>query len=296
MIHPSLQASIIIVVKNDRGIDATLAHLEEMNNEAVFETIVIDASEQARLSDIRAKYPTVRWYQFPPSNQRTTPAQRNRGLDLAQSPLIVFLDANCVPAKGWLAAIISSIDAGEDIVCGPVLDLSKHNLVHYHPDITVGTYIDVCTTISVGIRRSVFNSVGQFDTSFSFGQDVDFFWRATDKGYRIYHNPLMVIGHNWGAPNEQLTRAFQYGKARAHLFKKHWRSRRGQLRDETHVWIYPLFILSLPITFLIHLYPLLIVIPALKNRFRNPLGLILHHLAYGVGVIAGVLKRWPLKA
>jgi GT2 family glycosyltransferase len=182
---------------------------------------------------------------------------------------------------------------GEDIVCGPVLDLSKNNLVHYAPELTEGGYIDVCTTIDVGLRRKVVERIGKFDVSFSFGQDVDFFWRARDAGFKIYHNPAAAIGHDWGERKEQLIRAFDYGKARAHLFKKHWRTRRGQLIHEPHVWIYPLFILGLPLTYFIPFYPLLVFIPLLKNSSKNPFGLVLHHLTYGIGVIAGTIKVWP---
>jgi cellulose synthase/poly-beta-1,6-N-acetylglucosamine synthase-like glycosyltransferase len=285
--------SIIIVVKNDRGIAATLEHLESLPVDVPHETIVVDASESSRLVDIKALYPEIIWDQFPVSVKRTTAEQRNRGIVLAKGDVIVFIDANCIPDTGWLQAIVSSIRAGEDIVCGPVHDLSESNLVHYAPALIDGKYVDVCTTISVGLRREVFNKVGNFDTSFLFGQDVDFFWRAHDAGYKIYYNPLVAIGHDWGEPKEQLHRAFVYGKSRAHLFKKHWKRRRGQLLREPHVWVYPLFILGLPVTYFIPFYPLLILIPLIKNRSDHPFGLILHHLFYAFGVIAGVLKQWP---
>ena len=293
MSTPEQFASIIIVVKNDRGIESTLEQLSKLRAETFFETIVIDASEPHRLADIKAKYPWTIWDQFPVSNQRTTPQQRNRGLELARGESIIFIDANCIPMEGWLTAMLASLQAGENIVCGPVLDLSKNNLVHYAPTLTTGSYIDVCTTINVGMKRVVIDRVGTFDISFSFGQDIDFFWRARDAGFKIYHNPLVAIGHDWGEPKEQLRRAFDYGKARAHLFKKHWRTRHGQLIHEPHVWIYPLFILGLPLTYFIPFYPLFVLIPMIKNRSHNPFGLVLHHLAYGIGVIAGALKPWP---
>lgn len=286
-------ASIIVVVKNDRGIRLTLDKLRAISTGAAFEVIVVDASEPSRLADIRADHAWVRWDQFPVSNLRTTPAQRNRGLELARGSVIVFLDANCVPADGWLDAIMASINAGEDIVCGPVLDLSESNLVHYAPTLSTGSYVGVCTTISVGFRREVVERIGNFDTTFAYGQDVDFFWRARDAAYKIYFNPLVAIGHDWGKQGEQFRRAFEYGQARAHLYKKHWRTRSGRLAREVHVWAYPLFIIGLPLTWWVPFYPLLVVIPLLKNRTSNPYGLILHHLAYGVGVIAGTLRVWP---
>lgn len=285
--------SVIIVVKNDRGIETTLDHLYKCRHDVSFEAIVVDSSEPDRLADIKAKHPWVRWDQFPVSNKRTTPEQRNRGLALAHGDVIVFIDANCIPVEGWLSAIRASIEDGKDIVCGPVLDLNKSNLVHYAPALSSAGYVDVCTTINVGMRRKVVERIGNFDASFSFGQDTDFFWRAQDAGFKIYYNPLVAIGHDWGKPKEQFRRAYEYGKSRAHLFKKHWQNRHNQLLHEAHVWVYPLFIICLPLTYFVPFYPLLILIPIIKHRSNNPLGLVLHHLAYGIGVIVGALKIWP---
>jgi glycosyltransferase involved in cell wall biosynthesis len=285
--------SVIIVVKNDRGIAGTLQQLYAAPAATPFEVIVVDASEPSRLADIREAHPKVLWDQFPVSNVRSTPAQRNRGLALASGDIIAFIDANCTPAATWLNGIVDAVQHGKDIVCGPVCDSNPKNLVHYAPKHTEGKYVDICTTISVGMRREVVETVGMFDTSFLFGQDIDFFWRAGDAGYRIYYDPRVSIQHNWGERREQLGRAYQYGKARAHLFKKHWRTRRSELRREPHVWVYPLYILGLPMTYFMPFYPLIILLPVLKNLTQNPFGLVLHHLCYGWGVLAGTFKSWP---
>jgi glycosyltransferase involved in cell wall biosynthesis len=91
-------ASIIIVNKNDRGIDTTLNHLKKASPGIPFEVIVVDSSLPGKMADIQAKHGSwITWDQFPYSNRRTTPEQRNRGLELANGNLIVFIDANCVP-------------------------------------------------------------------------------------------------------------------------------------------------------------------------------------------------------
>jgi len=289
-------ASIIIVVKNDRGIDQTIAGIYRCSFDKPYEIIVVDSSEPARLADIRAKYPMVVWDQYPVSDRRTTPEQRNRGLELARGEYIIFIDANCVPAATWLAAMVEELAGGKDIVCGPVRDLSEDNLVHYAVEQDQAGYVEECTTINVGLRRSVIETVGNFDERFSFGQDVDFFWRTADAGFRIFYDPRVSIGHDWGDRKEQLGRAYKYGYARARLFRKHWRRHGRQLLHETHVWIYPAFIVGLPVMLLFPLsplfllYPLLILVPLFKNRTANPLGLTAHHLIFGWGVLCGSLS------
>ncbi|HSX33740.1 MAG TPA: glycosyltransferase [Candidatus Saccharimonadales bacterium] len=285
--------SIIIVVKNDRGIEVTLQHLKRLRGQAPFEVVVVDSSRPGALADIEAKHRWTRWEHYPYNKARMTPYHRNRGLELARGGVIIFLDANCVPMDGWLEAIAARIDAGEDIVCGPVLDSSTTNLVHYAPTHDTGKYVDVCTTINVALRREVVERVGKFDTSFAFGQDVDYFWRAIDAGFQIYYDPAVAISHDWGKSKEQLRRAYDYGKARAHLFRKHWATRHQQLIREPHVWLYPLFMLGLPLTYFFWPYPLFLMVPVIKNRSEKPLGLVLHHLYYGYGVLAGAVKSWP---
>ena len=286
------RASVIIVVKNDRGIAATLDALQPQLIKAQSDVIVVDSSLPETLADIRESHPWARWEQFPFSTVRTTPQQRNRGIELATSDVIVFIDANCIPANGWLEALLRRIDEGKSIVCGPVNDSSETNLVHYAPVLLRAKYVDVCTTINVGLKRDVIDRIGGFDPSFRFGQDVDFFWRASDAGFKIFYDPKVAISHDWGNASEQLGRAFQYGKSRAHLFKKHWATRRGQLLHEPHVWVYPVFILGLPLTIWFPFYPLLLLVPLLKNRDGHPFSLTLHHLTYGLGVLAGVFTIW----
>jgi glycosyltransferase involved in cell wall biosynthesis len=284
--------SVIIVVKNDRGIAQTLKGIREGTFGGPYEVIVVDASAPEVLADIKSQNNWVRWDQYPVSEKRTTPQQRNRGLELAKGGVIAFIDANCEPAAEWLATIAKTIKSDQDIVCGPVNDLNTENFVHYAVDKKEAGYVDECTTINVGLRRAVFERVGNFDERFLFGQDVDFFWRTADAGYKIYFNPKMTIAHNWGDRKEQLVRAFNYGRARARLFKKHWELHGRQLlRDEPHVWMYPVFILGLPLTLFVPFYPLLLLVPLFKNRSSNPLGLVLHHLVFGWGVLVGIVSR-----
>jgi glycosyltransferase involved in cell wall biosynthesis len=290
--------SVIIVVKNDRGIARTLRGIKNGTYTGPYEVLVIDASEPQVLADIKEHNAWVRWDQYPVSDKRTTPQQRNRGLELAKGDIITFIDANCQPVPNWLATVAETIASGKDIVCGPVNDINEKNLVHYAVQQQEAGYVHECTTINVGLRRTVFDTIGNFDERFLFGQDVDFFWRTADAGFKIYFNPQMSIGHDWGGGKEQLHRAYKYGYARARLFKKHWKRHGGQLRYEPHVWVYSLFILGLPLTLFVPEYPLLIIVPLFKNRSSNPLGLVAHHLVFGTGVLVGVISplsglSWP---
>jgi glycosyltransferase involved in cell wall biosynthesis len=280
-------ASVIIIVKNDEGVGQTLALLVPQCEAARAEVIVVDASAPEMLAGIRQKYPQVRWEYFDQRGKRfTIPEQRNCSIGLAKGKYIIFIDANCEPAEGWLDAILETLNDGEHIVCGPVRDSSEHNLVHYTSGRAEHSYLDECTTINVGFTREVYERVGQFDTRLAYGSDVDFFWRAHDAGFAICSDPRVAISHDWGQTDEQLRRAFRYGRARAILHKKHWRRHwHHLLLHEPHVWIYPLYIVGLPIALVWPYYLLFLLVPLLKNRSAT---LVVHHLMFGWGVLVGV--------
>jgi glycosyltransferase involved in cell wall biosynthesis len=296
MKRPKPIISVVIVVKNDRGIARTLELIQESETKRPFEIIVVDASAPAALADIRDHFPSVNWVMFDQQGKYITIAeQRNRSLELAQGEIIVSIDANCEPHAGWLSQIEATLDSGESIVCGPVEDSNPANLVHYAPIHSEKKYVSECTTVSAGMKCQVFDVVGKFDTTLEYGEDIDFFWRAIDAGFRLCFDPKVVISHNWGGSSEQVHRAFRYGKWRAKLYKKHWRLRWQRLvRVEPHVWIYPLLIVSVIIgafwpPYIIILL-LLLVILAVKNR---SISLVIHHLIFGLGVIAGLVGAQP---
>lgn len=281
-----VRVSVIIVVKNDLGVARTLELVATQSLQSNFEIIVIDASLPHVLADVRQAHPEVRWVQYDQGGKRfTITEQRNLGINLARGEAIVFIDASCEPAAGWLDALVEAIDEGEDIVTGPCRASNPHNMVAYIAEHQARTYVPECTTINVAFRRSVLARVGDFDTSLDYGEDVDFFWRCVDAGFKICFEPAAQISHDYGEGAEQRRRAYRYGKSRAIIHAKHWRTRHTRLfRDEPHVWMYALFLATLPIALVWPYYVLLLLVPMIKNR---SISVVAHHLIFGAGVLVG---------
>ena len=63
------------------------------------------------------------------------------------------------------------------------------------------------------------------------------------------------------------------------------------LRDDPVAVVYPLFLLGLPLTLVFPLYPLLLVIPAWRNRASGGFQALVEHLWYGAGVLAELAGR-----
>lgn len=288
--HPTI--SIIIVNRDDPRITDTLEALERMRSDRDVEVIVVDAS-QGRLDHVRAAVPRVRWIEFapPPGSARTIARQRNAGLRAAVGSVIVFLDANCVPEEGWLDALVSPLlEGGEAIVSGSVRSREKAT---FHDrsdpyDLNAG-YLTECATINVALLHEVFDVVGDFDESIGFAEDVDFTWRAVDKGFRIYFAREAVVSHDWDGWRGDLERAVRYGVGRVRLLRKH-PDRLGRLVGlDLNMVVYPLFLLCLPIAILFPWYVLILVVPLVKNRRRSPFSTVAYGLAFGSGVLSEFL-------
>lgn len=287
--------SIVVISKDERGLDATLGAVQEqaaaLGRPA--ETVVVDASE-GRLDDIRDRHPAVRWIAFtrPAGVAVSIPHQRNAGVAAARGDVIVFTDAGCDPADGWLAALVAPLDAGESVAAGVALTADGRGIYDRHVrEGATEEYLPECPTITMAFTRAAFDAVGGFDEAFQYGSDIDFSWRLVDAGFRIRAVPGAVVSHDWGDVSRQVRRGYRYGRARARLYRKHRSRLAGALRSDPMVLVYPVFLLGLPLTLRYRLYPALLLIPAWRNRADGPARVVADHLAFGAGVLRESVRR-----
>lgn len=286
--------SVIIIVKNERGIADTLASLVWQEKPVPTEVLVIDASLPDTLKDIKQAHPEVVWHQFAPKvkNKSSIPEQRNYGIRQSTGDIIVFIDANCIPVAGWLTKLTASIlSGGEDIASGPFgsVNISKRVV---SDDSKPHTYLTCSGTGNLAFRRSVWEKVGGFDEKFLYGSDVDFTWRSVDAGYRIRSVADAGVSHDWGTPKEDIKRSFKYGKARADLLTKHPKRVANQLFGESiFIIVYTIWLLGLPLTFMFPWYPLSITILLVRNYRHKPFKTVVSNLIYTLGFYSELIKR-----
>jgi glycosyltransferase involved in cell wall biosynthesis len=286
--------SIVVISKDEPALDQTLAGVTEQAAAARAEVIVVDASE-GRLDEVRRRYPWVRWfdYQRPPGVRISIPHQRNFGVAHAVGDVIVFTDSGCVPRAGWLDELVRPILSGDEHVVAGIAPSPNTGTGVYDSHIEAAAradYVDECPTINLAFRRSVFDAAGGFDESFQYGSDIDFSWRIVETGHRIKSAAGAVVEHDWGDPRRQLKRSWQYGRARARLYRKHRSRLRDAWRRDPMVIAYPLFLLGLPLTARVPVYPLLLALPAWRNRDEGAVRTVVDHLVYGAGVLSGVAR------
>ena len=283
--------SVVIISKDEPDLDKTLADVAAQVDLLAEpgEIVVVDASA-GRLDQIKHRHQdTVRWLDFqPPAGVRVSiPHQRNVGVREAKGDIIVFTDAGCRPQPGWLASLVAPLQADENVTAGE--SQGEAGAKHYKlplDEVGEATYLKEAPTLNFAFRRKVFDAAGGYDERFAYGSDVDFAWRVNDLGYRIRYVPDAVIEHDYGTSRRQRHRSYVYGKARARLYRKHRARRRHIMRDDPIAVIYPLFLLGLPLTLVFPPYPLLLLIPAWRNRSEGIGRVLVDHLLFGAGVLA----------
>jgi GT2 family glycosyltransferase len=282
-----VRTAIIVINKNDPGIVQTLSALSQLRQVLAEEAeiVVVDASE-GRFDESRDRFPKVRWIPFAPIPGRPSiPHQRNVGVAQTTQDLVVFIDASCVPGPDWLEQLCAPIVAGEEtIVAGRHRSTTGQSYRDLAADRLEGRrYLTEAMTINLAIARSVLTQLGGFDESFRYGSDVDLSWRAIDAGHRIRYAPEAYVTHDWGDMRAETKRSLAYGRARAHLYLKHPNRWRGLLGPDSPVLVYPLLLVMLPLMFRRPRTLLVLLIPLIRNRGRQPVSALVEHLIYGAG-------------
>jgi glycosyltransferase involved in cell wall biosynthesis len=289
--------SIVIISKDEEGLDGTLASVSQQATALVeeCEIVVVDASG-GRLDHIwRRHKEQVRWlpFQQPAGVAVSIPHQRNAGVRSALGEVIVFTDAGCLPEDGWLARLTAPLYDGEDVAAGLTLGTSARPGLHNsEPPVPDSRYLEACGTGNLAFRRSAFDAVGGFDERFEYGSDTDFTWRLVDAGYRIRYLPDAVIRNDYGTWRRQLGRAYAYGKVNTRLYAKHPARLKHAIGGDPAIVAYPVFLLGLPLTLIFPFYPALLLIPAWRNRSQGPVRITVKNLVRGAGILAGLADGW----
>ncbi len=134
-------------------------------------------------------------------------AARNRGAAAATGDPLIFLDADCIPAQGWLSAILAAHDRGATVV-GGALDLPPGLPASARCDYYCGWYlvhsrrpagnVPHHPPPNLSVRRAPFLATAGFteEQPFSYTNEERAWQAALQRdGHRIYFEPRAVAHH-----------------------------------------------------------------------------------------------------
>jgi GT2 family glycosyltransferase len=228
-------------------------------------------------------------------------AARNRGVRESQGDPLIFLDADCMPEDGWLAAILASHAAGEVIVGGalelppglPAMARCDYYCGWYHVHARRAPgYVSNHPPGNLSVRRSAFLTTSGFTERqpIAYAHE-ELSWQAelARAGHRIRFEPrASVLHYNRPGFGNLLRRNYRWAYSAIET--------KAQTRAARMAWIYRyprlLIAASLPLAVAQTAY---ILLCWARARRIEPLAMfpavLAARTAYSAGMIAGGL-RW----
>lgn len=226
--------SVIIPVFNGEKFIKNL--LEHLNTQQYtpFEVIVVDDGSTDTTAQIVQSFSHVR-YTF--QENAGPAAARNSGLNLTKGEFIAFLDCDDLWSETHLKSLIQHFKANNElgIVEGLIQELTLKNqqfeaIEAPHFNCLLGSCI---------IRKSTFDTIGDFDEELLFCEDVDWFTRAWENNVkikRISNISLFYRRHEHNMTND-LTSRYRY---RMLFYKKKIAREKSMLKNKEMVRPFPL--------------------------------------------------------
>jgi mycofactocin glycosyltransferase len=167
-------------------------------------------------------------------------AARNAGLAQATTPLVVFIDSDCVPDDGWLEPVLAHFNdplvaaVAPRIVPRPAespTSLTRYEAVRSSLDrgsapglVRPLSRIPYVPSAALVVRRSAVPDA-LFDARLRGGEDVDLVWRLVEAGWDVRYEPEATVAHDGPATlGSWLGRRAFYGTTAGPLARRHPRS------------------------------------------------------------------------
>jgi mycofactocin system glycosyltransferase len=162
---------------------------------------------------------------------------RNAGLGQVRTPLVAFVDSDCVPGEGWLTSLLGYFEdplvaaVAPRIVPSPVYPstvLSRYEAVRSSLDrgkaqglVRPQSRIPYVPSAALIVRRDIARQPF-FDPALRGGEDVDLVWRLARAGWDVRYVPASTVAHDGPRSlRSWLERRTFYGTTAAPLSRRH---------------------------------------------------------------------------
>ena len=200
--------------------------------------VVDDGSAAWRETESVAREHGARFMRHP--NPRGPGAARNTGLAMVDTPLVAFIDSDCVASSHWLRSLLPHFDDPAVALVAP--RIVALDVPHPHSR-DVAAYERARSSLDLGPQEALVCSHGRlswvpsaamiarraaigagFAEDMRVGEDVDLVWRLQEAGWQVRYEPSSLVEHEhrssyrtWGM------RKVHYGTSAAVLGRRHGR-------------------------------------------------------------------------
>ena len=168
-------------------------------------------------------------------------AARNTGLAAVETALVAFLDADCLPRRGWLeplleqfgdrdvAAVAPRITSAEPLGAPDHPLLARYERANASLDrgnqrgrVRARTRLSYVPSAALVCEVAALRALGGFDESLGVGEDVDLVWRIDEADRTVRYEPSSTVGHRHRTtPWSWARRRFDYGTSAGPLARRH---------------------------------------------------------------------------
>ncbi len=198
------------------------------------EIVIVDNAPQDRRTRrlLQRRFPSCRYTAEP---RRGIAFARNRGLRSAGGDILAFVDDDCQAKVGWLQRLTEPFRDNSRLGCctGPVLPLelktTAQRLMEDRGGFSKGFQRRLFTQASahdsgnypvqawifgtganMAFRRSTFETIGGFDETPGFAEDLDIFYRVIRAGFELLYEPQAAVLHRHPETRRALRRSLFY--------------------------------------------------------------------------------------
>jgi glycosyltransferase involved in cell wall biosynthesis len=195
-----MAAVSVIVPARDAAatLGATLGGLERQRFTERFEVIVVDDGSSDATAAIAERSAVVS--QVVRDGRGGPAAARNAGAAVAGGDLLAFIDADCSPTPGWLAAGTAALQQHE-LVLGQTCPPPDRPPGPFDRTLWVTDASPLHESANLFVTRSLFDALHGFEgwlgprRGKELGEDVWFGWRARRAGARVGYCPEALAYH-----------------------------------------------------------------------------------------------------
>ncbi len=216
-----VEISIIIPVFNQLQFTlACLASIQEHHDEVSFEIIVVDDSSADGSRETLSRIPGLVYLR----NEKNSGfiASCNYGATKARGSYLLFLNNDTIVTPGWLSALRETFDLESNVgLVGSKLIFADGRLQEAggiiwrdgsgwnrgkfddagKPEYNYLCEVDYCSAACLMVPKSLFESVGGFDSSYvpAYYEDTDLAFKMRAAGLKVFYQPLSRVIHFEGA-------------------------------------------------------------------------------------------------